>query len=83
MNKDCQADGAANSVFKLMEGLSGLAYNVEALLLWLTGFIRQPEQMLNKGSLAEDTICCRDIFVKPGLLLNSEQKDDNLFFCKP
>ncbi len=27
MNKDCQADGAANSVFKLMEGLSGLAYN--------------------------------------------------------
>jgi hypothetical protein len=34
MNKDCQADGAANSVFKLMEGLSGLAYNGYGLAMW-------------------------------------------------
>ena len=32
MNKDCQADGAANSVFKLMEGLSGLAYNEQGFM---------------------------------------------------
>jgi hypothetical protein len=47
------------------------------------GFIRQPEQMLNKVLLAEDTICRRDIFVKPGLLLNSELNDDILFVSKP
>jgi len=60
-----------------------VAANVEALLLWLTKIFRQPEQMLNKGSLAEDTICCRDIFVKPGLLLNSELNDDILSVSKP
>ena len=42
MIKDCQADGAANSVFKLMKGLSGLAYNVKAFVFVAEFEIRLP-----------------------------------------
>jgi hypothetical protein len=46
-------------------------------------FIRQPEQGLIEVFKVEDTICRRDIFVKPGLLLNCELNDDILFVRKP